>query len=184
MGTHALTENSKSTLWGRLAQHRGSAQGKGGNHRGSIFRLLVGAAIGEQKIMGAKLNTWGQKSDVGKAALKFGISRAEVKQEEALLERVVSNEIGLMPFLWLDINDAPGLASLRGYVERNSIALLSNYGKPPLDSPSASWLGHFCDRKLVRQSGLWNNNHVAETYASDFIHKFWALIQEMESEVK
>jgi hypothetical protein len=36
VGTHGLKTGSRSTLWGRLAQHRGSASA--GNHRGSIFR--------------------------------------------------------------------------------------------------------------------------------------------------
>src|SRR5437588_12166895 len=44
VGTHALTATSKATLWGRLAQHRGRSSG-GGNHRGSIFRRHVGAAL-------------------------------------------------------------------------------------------------------------------------------------------
>jgi len=43
VGTHALTANSKSTLWKRLGQHKGTKTGAG-NHRGSIFRLIVGTA--------------------------------------------------------------------------------------------------------------------------------------------
>ncbi len=42
VGTHALTATSKTTLWQRLAQHKGSSKSGGGNHRGSIFRLLAG----------------------------------------------------------------------------------------------------------------------------------------------
>jgi hypothetical protein len=42
-----------------------------------------------------------------------------------------------------------GMESLRGYVERNSIALLSNYQKPPLDPASPVWLGQRCDRERV-----------------------------------
>jgi hypothetical protein len=38
IGTHALTAGSRSTLRQRLRQHRGHAS-RGGNHRGSIFRL-------------------------------------------------------------------------------------------------------------------------------------------------
>ena len=45
LGTHALANGSRSTLWQRLSQHRGNAKGDGGNHRGSIFRLLVGVAL-------------------------------------------------------------------------------------------------------------------------------------------
>ena len=40
VGTHALTGTSKTTLWKRLSQHKGQARSGGGNHRGSIFRLL------------------------------------------------------------------------------------------------------------------------------------------------
>ena len=35
VGTHALTGTSKSTLWKRLRQHRGTDKSGGGNHRGS-----------------------------------------------------------------------------------------------------------------------------------------------------
>ena len=76
-----------------------------------------------------------------------------------------------MPFLWLGIDDEPGPASLRGYIERNSIALLSNYDQPdsPIDPPSAEWLGQWADREQVRRSGLWNVNHVTEDYDPDFL---------------
>src|SRR5688572_12309739 len=36
VGTHAVSVGSKSTLWKRLSQHKGSQNGSG-NHRGSIF---------------------------------------------------------------------------------------------------------------------------------------------------
>jgi len=76
-----------------------------------------------------------------------------------------------MPFLWLAVDDAPGPDSLRGYVERNSIALLSNLGKPPLDAASKRWRGRTCDRgrALVRDSGLWNQNHVEAAYDPGFL---------------
>ena len=44
IATHALTGTSRTTLWRRLSQHRGRANG-GGDHRTSIFRLLVGSAL-------------------------------------------------------------------------------------------------------------------------------------------
>lgn len=66
-----------------------------------------------------------------------------------------------MPFLWLAIEDEASPDSLRGYIERNAIALLSNFGKEPrLDPPSAKWLGNFCKNERVRRSGLWNDRHV------------------------
>ena len=84
-----------------------------------------------------------------------------------------------MPFLWLDVGDEPGPGSLRGHIERNSIALLSNWGKGSLDPPSPDWLGHFCDRALVRESGLWNQRHVNEGYDRTFLDTLERLIHEM-----
>ncbi len=45
VGTHALKQGSKTNLWSRLSQHRGQRSAAGGNHRGSIFRLIVGASL-------------------------------------------------------------------------------------------------------------------------------------------
>src|SRR5688500_6098985 len=45
VGTHALKAGSATRLWSRLSQHKGQQGTRGGNHRGSIFRLLVGAAL-------------------------------------------------------------------------------------------------------------------------------------------
>ena len=87
-----------------------------------------------------------------------------MRDGEIALERKVSEVIGNMRFLWLGIEDEPGPNSKRGFVERNSIALLSNYNKPALDMPSATWLGHYCNKERVKKSGLWNQNHVEESY--------------------
>jgi hypothetical protein len=81
-----------------------------------------------------------------------------------------------MPFLWLAIEDEAGPESLRGYIERNSIALLSNYGKPILDPPSSQWLGGQCDRELVRKSGLWNSRHVDEGYEPAFLDRLEQMV--------
>jgi len=86
-----------------------------------------------------------------------------------------------MPFLWLAVDDDAGPESKRGYIERNAIALLSNASKPPIDPPSSNWLGHHCDRPLVRQSGLWNNNHVNENYDAEFLAELEQLIAKMSS---
>ena len=84
-----------------------------------------------------------------------------------------------MPFLWLAIEDEAGPESLRGYIERNAIALLSNWGKHPIDPPS-SWLGCNSDREKVRSSGLWNSNHVNEDYDPAFLEVLERLIVEMK----
>jgi hypothetical protein len=77
---------------------------------------------------------------------------ADVRAGELALEREVSKTIGAMRCLWLCIDDEPGHQSERGYIERNAIALLSNYGKEPLDPASPTWLGHCCNRPRVRGS--------------------------------
>jgi hypothetical protein len=127
---------------------KGSPKTGGGNHRGSIFRLIVGAAlINREKL---DFPTWGD----GQTADR------DMRTGELALERQVSQVIGNMWILWLAIEDEAGPDSRRGYVERNSIALLSNFNKPALDPPSQGWLGHHSDRERVRKSGLWNQNHV------------------------
>lgn len=157
VGTHALKSGSGTKLWTRLSQHKGQRRTGGGNHRGSIFRSIVGAAIARKHAY--DFPTWGD-----------GITaESAVRKNELALEREVSALIGNMPFLCLTIDDDAGPESLRGYVERNAIALLSNYQRPALDPPSKEWLGHHSDRERVRASGLWNQNHVVEACAPEFL---------------
>ena len=167
IGTHALTGGSRSTLWRRLSQHRGVHSG-GGNHRGSIFRLLVGVALARRGDT-ALPASWGVGADTGTAARRLGIDRVDVRTAEADLELLVSRYVGGLPFLWLDIGDEPGPSSERGFVERNTIALLSSSREPASDPASTAWLGAFSDREPVRRSGLWNNRHVDERYSPSFL---------------
>ncbi|MCY3597132.1 MAG: hypothetical protein OXG71_06795 [Rhodospirillales bacterium] len=177
IGTHALIAASQTSLWRRLSQHRGSPRSGTGNHRGSIFRLIVGAALARRG--DAPLpESWGIGSDAGAAARRLDVDRETVKREEAGLERRVTEYIGRMPFLWLGIDDPPGPASLRGVIERNAIALLSHASGPAVDPPSGRWLGAFSDRERVCASGLWNNRHVAETHDSSFLDAMNALINQ------
>ena len=100
-----------------------------------------------------------------------------MRADEQALEREVSKVVGAMRFLWLAIDDEPGHESARGYVERNAIALLSNYGKVPIGPSSSSWLGRHCSRERVRTSGLWNANHVDERYDPAFLDRMQAIIE-------
>ena len=162
VGTHALRP-AKSTLWGRLSQHRGNLKGSkpgGGNHRGSIFRLHVGTAMLASGDWDGEINqTWGRGSSASR----------EIRDHEYPLERAVSAYIGSMPFLWVDVDDPPSSTSERGLIERGSVALLTNLGRPPIDPSSPGWLGHSSDRTAVRHSGLWNVNHVEEDYDPKFL---------------
>lgn len=167
VGTHALTSKSSTTLWNRLSSHRGVARSGRGNHRGSIFRLLVGTAIMRRDPSYA-VDSWGQGSSADRGT----------RDAEAGLEELVTNVIGGMPLLWLRVNDEPGPASQRAYIERNSIGLLSNVTLPPCDPASPAWLGHLCDRPKVRESGLWNQQHVDAPYDPRFLDTFGRLVDE------
>lgn len=167
VGTHGLGLGSRSTLAQRLSQHRGRRSG-GGNHRGSIFRLLVGQALMASGAV-SQCASWGTKSDAGKAAAALGSSLDEIKAGEAPVESAVSGHIGAMRVVWVELGDEPGPSSLRGFVERHAIGLLSNRDRTPLDAASPSWLGHHSDRPLVRSSGLWNQNHVEQAYDASFL---------------
>lgn len=164
VGTHALKTGARSTLWGRLSQHRGVSRTGGGNHRGSIFRLIVGTALAVREQL--DFPTWGEGSSAPKA----------VREREIELERAVSQVLGEMRLLWIPIEDEPSPDSDRGYIERHAIRLLSNYAGQPLDPPSAAWLGRFCDRERVRRSGLWNSNHVEEPYEPAFLDRLERIV--------
>ena len=156
VGTHGLTATSTATLWGRLRQHRGQLTGRnpgGGNHRASVFRRHVGAALIRRDNL---LSSW----------LDRHRPSGQRASQEASVERAVTRHIGAMPFLWLNV---PAGAD-RGYLERNSIALLSCLTGGP-DPPSASWLGRYAERAEIRESGLWNVQHVYGHYEPGFLRQ-------------
>jgi hypothetical protein len=162
VGTHALRP-SKTTLWGRLAQHQGQHGGAlpgGGNHRGSIFRLHVGTALlatGDWEP--AIRETWAINSSAPQS----------VRRAEYPLEHAVSTYIRSLPFVWLGVDDPPSPTSHRGVIEAGSVALLSNYARPALDPASEHWLGHHAHREAIRLSGLWNVNYVKDQHSPDFL---------------
>jgi len=112
VGTHAVSVNSRSTLWGRLRTHKGSEDGRG-NHRGSILRLHVGMAL--KATLGRKISapTWG----IGTSA------DSEVRRSEENLERLVSEYLHEMAVLWLQVADEP-------VAERRSISCKMGHADP------------------------------------------------------
>lgn len=171
IGTHALRQQSKTTLWVRLAQHRGQVGGLnpgGGNHRGSIFRLHVGAAMIERDAqpLGLRQSWLSTKGDPAWA------------QQEGALERAVSLYIGRMPFVWLAIPTNLDGTNDRGSIERNAIGLLSvrSGGR---ERPSQDWLGLRAPNPKIAASGLWNVNHVDEGYDPTFLEHLSQLIGRM-----
>ena len=157
VGTHAVSRNATSTLWTRLRTHRGSSDW-GGNHRSSIFRLHVGAAMLARGDLPVSLTTWGKEQD----------APIEVRKKERSLEEAVSRFIGNMQVLWIEIPDEPGPMSDRAFIEQNSIVLLSG-STGPLDLPSRNWLGLNSIHETIRKSGLWNVNYVDLDYDHRFL---------------
>jgi hypothetical protein len=120
IGTHAVSTGSRTSLWNRLRNHRGALSGTyggGGNHRGSVFRKAVGDALINRQGLEKAYPQWG----VGSSAAR------ERRLQELGMERRVSDYIRKLPFLWIDVDDEPGPTSDRAYIERNAIALVSNY---------------------------------------------------------
>lgn len=162
VGTRAVSEGSRTTLWHRLSQHRGNMSGShagGGNHRGSIFRLHVGTAL---------LNRDGYTDELRKLWLRLHVSPKE-RHPEYPLEKDVSDNIRAMPFLWVAVPGPASKTSDRSVIESNSVGLLSNRGKAAIDPPSSGWLGHDADRAAVRGSGMWNVDFVDNDYSPGFL---------------
>jgi len=159
--------------------HKGNVGGRnpgGGNHRGSVFRKHVGIAmlgkdleLEEKKWTEEIRRTWGEGSSAAR----------EIREVEAPLERAVSDYIRAMPFIWLEIVDEPGPNNRREYIERNAIALLSNYCRKhnPIDKPSENWLGKWAKNEKVRESGLWNSDHVDRDCDDQFLDTLRSLIR-------
>jgi hypothetical protein len=111
VGTHAMRPGDNTTLWGRLRQHRGRIGGRipgGGNHRASIFRRHVGAAlIRRDHLPGGLAESWASCHP------HPGCTAAENQ-----LERAVRQHIRAMPFLCMAVPTRPDGSSDRGFIER------------------------------------------------------------------
>lgn len=172
IGTHALKEGSGRNLWDRLREHKGRIRGDfkgGGDQRASVFRRIVGESIINKEDLNDDYPHWSEGSSASR----------DIREREYELEKSVSDYIRELPFLWVKINDEPGPESDRGYTERNSIALLSNYRKDPIDPRSEEWLGNHCPKEKIVRSGLWNSEHVTERYDPEFLQTLESYINRM-----
>jgi hypothetical protein len=148
VGTQAVkvTSPSRRTLWARLDQHRGRQPGDTGGPRRShsVFRRHVGTAIIRRDGLGKQvLDNW------------YHYRRQPLEEQ---IELAVSQYVGVMPFLWLDVPDR----AARGEIEAGAIGLLS-VRRGGTDPTSTNWLGRFAFRTEIPDSGLWNVQH---TYGS------------------
>lgn len=167
VGTHAVTENSKAILWKRLRCHKGTKNGYG-HHRTSVFRDLVGRAIINKERI--QINTW-----------KLDRLDKTQKLDEKEVESKVSNVIGDMPFIVLNVPGESGKNNMRAFIETNSIALLSNRDKKQkIDLPTDDWLGYITGHSAVTESGLWNSDDTEKNYNSKIIKIIGDHLRRME----
>lgn len=133
-----------------------------------MFRHHVGAALI-------------RREDLPDELLRYWLSRrraphgSELADQEASIEREVSRYIGDMPLLLLNVPDRTD----RGYLESNSIALLSCLTGGP-GMPSPRWLGRYAERAEIRESGLWNVQHVIDHYQPGFLGRLAHLVDRQQ----
>lgn len=157
VGTHGVAAGSRSTLWQRLRAHKGTQAGSG-NHRGSIFRLHIGAALQARDYQ--ELPWWGRSSS-RPVGLKADLVALE---EEKTHEQRVSAYLGKLHLAWLEVPGESGAGNQRARLERYLITLLSgmNGGKPTIHP---RWLGLSSPRVAITGSGLWNLEHVSSAWS-------------------
>ena len=170
VGTHAVSKESKTTLWDRISTHRGSEAGSG-SHRSSIFRSHVGTAIAA-KFPDNLVSSWGTGTT----------APPEVRKGESALESAVSKYLGETRVLWLDVPDDASPASDRAYLERNAISVLSRWS---ILHPSISddWLGTYSGNPNIALSGLWNLNYLFGRPHENFIDVLRVYVEAMLGEL-
>lgn len=170
VGTHAAQANSKATIKQRLSQHKGPEK-LFGSHRASVFRELVGYALINRDNL--PKNKWGVREEK---------SNKIVLDSEKELEQNVSLYLRDLRFTILEIEGEASKNNDRAYIERNTIALLSNYCRPKIDPPSTNWLGSLTQKEKIVESGLWNSNYVdISNVDADYFKKMRYYIDKMNN---
>jgi len=168
IGTVGVSKGSSNNLWGRLRQHRGNEKGTyagGGNHRGSIFRLHVGAAMIERDGLHDQYPRWGEKH----SDWPDDVDTTSVREQEHPLEQRVSEYIGSLPFLVLDVPGEPGPQSDRASIEQRLISTFSFHHRTH-DLGDDDWLGVDSPKPEIFRSRLWNINHVEGFASADVVY--------------
>ena len=156
------------------------------NDSAELRVVRVGTHTGQTSTAWTRL--FEHKIDYGRSVFRDHVRAAlrnRTKQRSAVsyhLEQFVSRYIGKMPFLWVKIDEAKS----RKFIERNAVALLSNWCKRGLiDPPSKCWLGQhrydpsrtdlssqkLLNNRKVASSGLWNVQYVGNRYCTNFLEE-------------
>ena len=143
------------------------------NPNGALRVVRVGTHAVTAK---SKSRLWNRlyehKQDGGRSVLRDHVNRALRERTATGAEhnhtRCISSYIGQMQFLWVNV-DGENSHRLRTRVERNAIALLSNWRGNGVDAPSDHWLGKHSQKEEIEQSGLWNVQHTKGDYDESFL---------------
>lgn len=124
---------------GRIRQHYGYKNSLKGNKNGSVFRKHVGGALlRKANPQDPRLKDW---------LTQDGPSFIEV---EEMVSSILRENF---TFSCIRVDDKEERLNL----ER---ALIAQFAKYPLGSPSKDWLGLNADSEKVRKCGLWNSQHI------------------------
>ena len=144
---------------------------------GKLRVVRIGTTTGKNTVLWDRLGS--HRSDRGVSVFRDHVGSALKTNEKSNPppqphnhRKCVSNYMRNMPFLWLKVFERDG-QRIRNRIERNAVAMLSNYHDEAIDKPSESWLGTHRGREdeKVSKSGLWNVHYVSwRTYDSAFIN--------------
>jgi len=127
------TNKSEGRLKKRLNDHFG------GSRDTSVFRKHIGGAIIRKLGLGdKKLKNWYSKE-----------GRADQEIEKLVSRHLKEN----LSFTCIEVNSRDE----RLLLEEGLIALFAG---EVVEKPSADWLGRYAESKIIRESGLWNIEHV------------------------
>lgn len=146
-------------------RHRISRQHKGPRDemvRGSVFRRWIHNAL----FLRDRKRVFAGFPDITQMNLT-GMLKALNRGQQRRLAKATSEHMWPMDFLFVPIRGE----ECRRYIEKNAIALLSEYNKKAIDPASKGWLGRHSASERIKRSGLWNNNHVANAYEPEFIDR-------------
>jgi hypothetical protein len=150
-----------SRLWARLKDHSDDS-----DRSNPLSNMFWAMARREKPI---SFDRWVKagwfKSDVYWADIKDDADYVAMRQLEYTK---VLPYVQACSFTWLPRGEN---------LEKHVISLLSNYQRPSVDPPSDSWLGHHSPEAKIRESGLWNAQHINAQWTDDWLDDFERLLK-------
>ena len=159
-GDRMVRVGESNNLYERIyVKHRGPVDKM---VRGSVFRRWVHNAL----FLRDRETDFADFPDITDKNLA-GMLKALNRCQQRRLAKASSEHMWPMDFLFVPIRRE----ECRRYIEKNAIALLSEYNKKPIDPPSKGWLGRHSANERIKRSGLWNDKHVANAYDPEFLDR-------------